>query len=465
MVEKITLILKFRVVQYFFGDVVFKASKFVFIAALTYLIDKSSIGFYTLFESTVVLSKSFFSLGLANYVQTKNHQLRQDDFKQLINLVTSFKLITGILFGLLAVIFVLTFNLSFFSIPPLTLSFAIFSGLSISMFQVFLETDIVKGNSKYYVTQKNLFNLVLIISLLISAIIYSEIQVLITVYTTCHVGLLLYVLLKRNSTKFNTVLRGALKTITLFKDHKFVYFLPYNILLWGISFSDRFIIEQKLDLENVALYSTAFSFASVISVLAISLKNSVIPKIYSSLNIENDKSYLTSKVFIHTFGCVMIIFSSDLYTLLLPENYFLGYKTFMVIALSFIVFLDVTIREVKLFHKNLVNNIVLTQFILLAFNISGNLIFVNKHGIVAVSFVTLLTILLQLTIYILLTREYLIKQLKREITSLSILFASFGVCFFIELDTVTKISICFLSVYLLIITTSKKMKIIPKIIK
>ena len=435
MKSQIKKLFQIRILQYFLGDIFFKGSKFILIASLTYILDKSSVGFYTLFESTVVLSKSFFSLGLSNFIQTKKYELNNSEFKKIIRAITTFKLVSGFFLGLIMILIILYLDIIFFAIDNTSLVYAVFSGLSLSLFQVFLEKDVVEGNSKKYVIQKNTFNTALVFSILLCSIIFNSVQAIIQVYTFCHLGLLLFTLIVRSKHRFNLIFKDAKLIYDLLFNKTLIYFFPYNILLWGISFSDRFIIERELDLNSVAIYSTAVAFASIISVLAVSLKNTMIPKIYTG---NQTAEFENPKKIIYLISGTLIIFANDIYYYFLPESYYLGHKVFTIILIALIMFLNATVQEVVLFHNKKIKHIIYSQSALLFLNISGSLFAARNYGIEMVAFISLLTFFSQFILYVLFSSKRPLKRLVSEISLIAGLVLIFLVFFLFEIPTSLK---------------------------
>ena len=86
--------------------------------------------------------------------------------------------------------------------------------------------------------------------------IYS-VQAIIQVYTFLSFGpiLICSALKVRANIDFNLIFKDAKLIYDLLFNKTLIYFFPYNILLWGISFSDRFIIERAEQvLNSVAIY-------------------------------------------------------------------------------------------------------------------------------------------------------------------------------------------------------------------
>lgn len=169
--------------------------------------------------------------------------------------------------------------------------------------------------------------------------------------------------------------------------------LPHYLSMYVLSSSDRIMLTKMINLSATAIYSVAYTVASVISILWQSIDASLSPWIYEKL--DNHEEYcvknMTVKIlFIFAVLCLFCtLFAPEIMTVLAPEEYASGiYVIPPVTAGVFFTALYSVYMRVELFYKNSGFATIATT-IAAILNIVLNYIFIKIFGAVAAGYTTM----------------------------------------------------------------------------
>ena len=95
---------------------------------------------------------------------------------------------------------------------------------------------------------------------------------------------------------------------------------------WTLNQADKIIVERYLSVENLAMYSVAFSYASVLALVNTALSNVMVAKVYDYLSGKNRQYSFRSLVTIHVLigtiaSLLFLMFAELLIPVLFGESY------------------------------------------------------------------------------------------------------------------------------------------------
>lgn len=170
--------------------------------------------------------------------------------------------------------------------------------------------------------------------------------------------------------------------------------IPHYLSMYVLSSSDRIMITKMVNSSSTAIYSVAYTVASVIQIFWVSIEASLSPWIYEKLSVKDEKSVskITSEIVLAfavlCVGCTL--FAPEIMALLAPESYRTGiYVIPSVAAGIFFTAVYSLYMRVELFHKK-------TGFATIAStcaafcNIILNYIFIEKCGFIAAGYTTMI---------------------------------------------------------------------------
>lgn len=172
-----------------------------------------------------------------------------------------------------------------------------------------------------------------------------------------------------------------------------VVLIPHYLSGLILNQSDRIMIKKMCGGTDVGLYGMAYTFAMLITLFSNAIESSFTPHIYKSLAREDvEKLPRQSNIIILTLACVMAImicFIPDVFTLVLPEEYYEAIWVFPpVITGILFMFMYSMFGAVEFYYKE--NKFVTIASCLGAvLNIALNYIFIDIFGYIAAAYTTL----------------------------------------------------------------------------
>lgn len=169
--------------------------------------------------------------------------------------------------------------------------------------------------------------------------------------------------------------------------------VPHYLSMYVLASSDRIMITKLIDASATAIYSVAYTVASVITIVWQSIEASLSPWIYEKLS-QNDekavKKLTTSVLFIFALMCtVCTLFAPEIMAILAPPSYSKGiYVIPSVAAGVFFTALYSLYMRVELYYKQTGFATIATTVAAIA-NIILNYIFIRIFGFVAAGYTTM----------------------------------------------------------------------------
>lgn len=172
-----------------------------------------------------------------------------------------------------------------------------------------------------------------------------------------------------------------------------VVLIPHYLSTQILNQSDRLMINKMCGSSDAGIYSVAYNFAMLLSLITGAVNSSVTPYIYKTMKsgkVENLKNRATAVVlFVAIMTLGMICFVPDIFMLLLPENYYPALKVIPpVTAAAFFLFLYPLFGSIEFYFEK--NWYVTTASVIGAImNICLNYIFIKQYGFMAAAYTTL----------------------------------------------------------------------------
>lgn len=169
--------------------------------------------------------------------------------------------------------------------------------------------------------------------------------------------------------------------------------IPHYLSMYVLSSSDRIMITKMVNSSATAIYSVAYTVASVIQIFWSSIEASLSPWIYEKLSVNDQKSVrkLTSEIVllfaVLCIGCTL--FAPEIMAVLAPESYRAGiYVIPSVAAGIFFTAVYSLYMRVELFYKK--TGFATIASVCAAFlNILLNYVFIKLFGFIAAGYTTM----------------------------------------------------------------------------
>ena len=215
----------------------------------------------------------------------------------------------------------------------------------------------------------------------------SEARVLSYVFVQVCVGLVLYVHNLRKGKKFFSAEFWKYSLILN------VPLIPHYLSSTILNQADRIMINNMVGTSEAAIYSVAYSVASMMTIITTAIKNTYTPFLYKSLkakqydSVKNVSNILT--VFIAGFTFVAVLLGPEVIMIIAPKSYYDAIWVIPPVACAvFFKFLYPMFSTVEFYHEK-------TFFILVAScvgavaNIVLNYIFMKQYGYYVAGYTTL----------------------------------------------------------------------------
>ena len=171
-----------------------------------------------------------------------------------------------------------------------------------------------------------------------------------------------------------------------------IVLIPHYISTQILSQSDRLMINNMCGRSDAGIYSVAYNFAMLLSLITSSINSSLTPYVYQSIKNGNNglKKRTTAIVLfvaVITIGIICVV--PELFTFLLPESYYPALKVIPpVTAAAFFFFVHPLFASIEFYYgKN--KYVTVASVIGAVFNIILNYIFINIYGFMAAAYTTL----------------------------------------------------------------------------
>lgn len=172
-----------------------------------------------------------------------------------------------------------------------------------------------------------------------------------------------------------------------------VVLIPHYLSTQILNQSDRVMINNICGSSDAGIYSVAYTFAMLLTLITNGINSSYTPYIYKNLKVNNTDSIIKSSFIVCGTVAIIVLllicFIPDIYTLLLPASYYPSLPIIPPVAASaYFLFLYSWFGSVEFYYKEN-TYITIASVIGAALNIVLNLIFIPIYGFIAAAYTTL----------------------------------------------------------------------------
>mgnify|MGYP006280349261 CR=1 FL=1 len=189
---------------------------------------------------------------------------------------------------------------------------------------------------------------------------------------------------------------------------------PLIFATWSyflLKIGDRYILERLTNMDIVGIYSLGYKIASIPLLLTAGLRHVWRPIFFE--NMQNEKHKNISKLstyfvfVIITFVSVTILFSQEVFTLLINQRYISGLKIIPWVSSGSLFLVFLTIFNPILEYEKKYGRIAIYASIAAVLNIVLNIIFIPKFGMMGAAVSTFVCYLIYLVQVIFSTKKYI----------------------------------------------------------
>lgn len=172
-----------------------------------------------------------------------------------------------------------------------------------------------------------------------------------------------------------------------------IVLVPHYLSMQVLNQSDRIMINNMCGASDAGIYSVAYSFALLLSLVANGINSSLTPHIYQSLKTGEEKQLKNQTTVVIAvvalFSVALVAFIPDVFHLLLPEPYYPALKVIPpVTAGAFFLFLYPLFGAVEFYYEE--NKYITAASVIgAALNVVLNYIFIRLYGFIAAAYTTL----------------------------------------------------------------------------
>ncbi len=172
-----------------------------------------------------------------------------------------------------------------------------------------------------------------------------------------------------------------------------IVLVPHYLSMQILNQSDRIMIDNMCGASDAGIYSVAYTFALLLSLVANGINSSLTPHIYQCLKskqVQQLKKQTTAVIMLVTvFFAGLVSFLPDVFHLLLPESYYPALKVIPpVTAGAFFLFLYPLFGSVEFYYEEN-RYITVASVIGAVLNLALNFYFIKEFGFAAAAYTTL----------------------------------------------------------------------------
>lgn len=207
----------------------------------------------------------------------------------------------------------------------------------------------------------------------------------------------------------------------VFNKKSFLYLFGFSwpFIVHGVSLNllgnaDKFIIAKFLNLNQVGLYTFAYSFASIIVFAFLGITVYIEPLIYKEQDSEKREKFLNNFLILALLiglGTMFVITASKDYLLPVFYNQELseGFYIIPLLSSAFLLQPFYLKANYKMIYEKKTLKIAIISVFCCLFNIILNFIFIPKYGVLAAVYLTFISNFLQYCIFVLLANKLKVK--------------------------------------------------------
>lgn len=240
----------------------------------------------------------------------------------------------------------------------------------------------------------------------------AEARIVVTTAMNLFVAIIFFIVnLKKGKTFFN-------KEIWKYAVEFNIVLIPHYLSMQVLSQSDRIMINNMCSSSDVGIYSVAYSFAMLLSLVTTGINSSFGPFIYKCIKSDNyeklRKSTTTLLIGIAAITIVMICIIPDVFRFMLPESYYPAIWVIPPVAAAvFFQFLYPLFGSVE-FYYEAKKYVTIASVLGAGINVILNYIFITLFGFIAAAYTTLFCYIMFSVFHYFAMRIVLKKQENKE---------------------------------------------------
>lgn len=173
-----------------------------------------------------------------------------------------------------------------------------------------------------------------------------------------------------------------------------IVLVPHYLSTQILNQADRIMINLMCGSSEAGIYSVAYNFALLLSLITNGVNSSLTPYIYQSIKEENTKELkrVTTSIvlLISVISAVFICFVPDLFMLLLPSSYLPALKVIPPVTVgAFFIFLYPLFGSIEFYYEE-TKYVTYASVIGAGMNVVLNYVFIKIFGFIAAAYTTLI---------------------------------------------------------------------------
>lgn len=370
-----------------------KGIAFIVVPIYTRMVPSNQYGVYSLYQSWESVLSVFATLNLWTYCFSRGMLRYEKDKDRFVSALV------GLSFVLTLIVFVVLYIFSN--------CFLGFSHLSVTILAIMMVEFILRPSYEFWCAKQRFeFN---VKKYAITAIIIFTFTpvvsiMLIKYFNTCYSALGTLLVVGKNFVPFiiyTCVLIGILsKRKALYDKDVWKYALGFNLPLLPhflsvviLAQSDRIMIGSMCGTKEAAIYSVAYSVASVMLILNTAIMDSIIPWTFKKMKSGDLKSIPTVSVIslciIVAINLMVSMFAPEVIRIMAPEEYYEAIYIIPPVAMSNVfIFMFNLFANIEYYYEK-TKLVAIASCLSAGLNLLLNYIFINAYGFVAAGYTTL----------------------------------------------------------------------------
>ena len=389
-------------VWYTFSNFLTKSIGMITTPIFTRLLSQDEFGLYNNYTSWLIIITIFSTLNLGSTFISARFDFK-DKFDEYILSVLSLSSLSSIIWLILLNIF-RTFSVSFFGMDSIYINCMMVYLIFLPAIDMFQSRERYRYEYKISVLVSSIITVgTALLSVLLVVVLKDRLKgrILGSIIPTIFLGLIIYLyLIKKGKTIKIKYWKYALPIC--------LPYIPHLLSLNILNSVDRIMITKICGAGDNALYSLAYTCASVISVLLVSLNTAYSPWLGEKLNLQSYSEVRNfSKVYIIIFSVLafgIMLISPEIIMILGGKSYMEAKYVMPPVMLGCVFqFLYTMFVNIEQFYKKTIG-MAIASVSAAVLNYLLNYLFIPKYGYIAAAYTTLISFLWLLIMHMILVK-------------------------------------------------------------